>query len=153
MCIEASSIFRRLPDWREFVADVLLPICGKVAELVAPVVHSASPEGFLPPDLLLNLSKCRRMSSFALFNNLSCCRFRSARRTNVGANAQSNLSSATRQLLALTEGNVGHLRTAYSSAFSDCRRSESGTASFCLNMRYFSLFFLISSVTIITAFL
>uniref|UniRef100_A0A914XKL9 tRNA (32-2'-O)-methyltransferase regulator THADA n=1 Tax=Plectus sambesii TaxID=2011161 RepID=A0A914XKL9_9BILA len=45
-----------LTEWHELVGGVLLPACGRVAEVVAPVVHSASPEGFIPPDLLYTLA-------------------------------------------------------------------------------------------------
>ncbi|VDM49818.1 unnamed protein product, partial [Toxocara canis] len=39
--------------WHSHVCERLLPLCFKVGELVAPVVHNMSPEGFAP-DTLLN---------------------------------------------------------------------------------------------------
>ncbi|KHN75246.1 Thyroid adenoma-associated -like protein [Toxocara canis] len=49
---KALSIFET-QWWHSHVCERLLPLCFKVGELVAPVVHNMSPEGFAP-DTLLN---------------------------------------------------------------------------------------------------
>ncbi|WKX91149.1 hypothetical protein Q1695_009746 [Nippostrongylus brasiliensis] len=44
--------------WTNFVRKRLLPLCFNVADLVTPVVHSMSPEGYIPEETLIEMASC-----------------------------------------------------------------------------------------------
>ncbi|VDK55682.1 unnamed protein product [Anisakis simplex] len=39
-------------EWRHNIAELLLPLCARVGDLVSPVVRSMSPEGYLPENFI-----------------------------------------------------------------------------------------------------